>query len=216
MQILKNLLLALLATTALTACIIVDVHSNEIPGKSRDYSTVNDDIVIAKGARGDDISSVNGDIRVGEGAHVDGIEAVNGDITLEPNATADSIESVNGDVRLSAGARITDDIEKVNGGLMLDNATVAGDVDQVNGELQMQDSTVAGNVSIAQVDVSLLGKSRILGNLVVEENRHHKNKPVIELGPESEIVGTLILKRDVDLRKDPAAKVGAIERRYAN
>jgi len=215
-QLIQHLGLAALATLALSACIMVDVHSHEDRDHHREqHSTVNDDVHISAGSTGGDVSSVNGNIHIREGAQVQRVEAVNGDITLEPQALAHSIESVNGAVHLHSGARIRNDINKVNGRLLLEQASIAGDVDQVNGELSLNKATIEGDVSIVNTRIKLLDHSRILGSVTVEDTRHTQHKPLITLGPGTEIAGTLILHRPVELQLDPQARIGAIEYRYA-
>ncbi len=214
-QLAQNLGLTALCAIALSACIVVDVHSHEDRSHRDDHATINADLRIHAGSNGGDVSSVNGDIDIREGAQVQDIEAVNGDITLQPQALAGSIQSVNGEVRLRSGARVAGDIDKVNGRMLLDQASVSGDVAQVNGELALSGATISGDVSIVNTRVTLQDESRIQGSLTVEDSRHSRRKPVIALGPGSEIAGTLVLYRPVELQQDPQARIGAIEYRYA-
>lgn len=101
------------------------------------------------------------------------------------------------------------DIDRVFGSIDIDDGQQVGNVDSVNGSIE----TVNGNV--------VLEPSTVEGDIVFEDNDgggwgwfRNKDKPRLTINDRSEVQGTIILYRPVELRIDDGAIIGDIERHY--
>lgn len=201
-------------------------HSN-IPdgGKAGNLDSVNGGFSIGAEAEVGNIDTVNGGIRVGKNSRVGKIDAVNGGISLDDGASADNIDTVNGGFKGGENIRIARDIDSVNGGISIGKGSSVGDnIENVNGKIFLDGVQIGGNVETVNGPVELKGNTRIAGKLIISKSTGwgwcvfdcDDKKPIIEIGPDVEITGGIRLEREVDLRLDPAAKVGPIERVYKN
>ena len=138
-------------------------------------------------------STVNGSIHVGDDVTVTSgaFRSVNGSARIGSRSFVPS----NGAVSLAPGAEVARSIRTVNGRITLDGATVHGDVENVNGGM------------------SLTGQTLVNGDLAVRRPRGVDTSdtvPVIVIGPEVKIVGSLTFEREVKLQIHRGAETGEI------
>jgi len=199
--------------------------------------SVNKSVRIEAGQQVDEASSVNGSVTVGEGAVVSGeVSTVNGQIQIYENAEVQEVSTVNGELRVAGGAssrnlstvngsiRVDEDvtvdgwIEAVNGRISVDKgSTVASHVSNVNGEIELDGSDVGGDLSTVNGDVTLDNGAVLRGDLIVEKpggwNWGFKKRrvPEVVIGPNSRVMGTIRLERQVKLYISDTAEVDAVE-----
>jgi len=197
---------------------------------------LNKSIKVDAGSQTGGQSSVNGSISVGEGAVIDGsLDTVNGSISVDKNVTLEDAETVNGTIRIASGSSADDvgsvngairlgekvtisgEVEVVNGKIFLDTGTkVARNVSNVNGDISLSGSEVGGNLSTVNGDVSLNDSSTLRGDLIVEKpgswswSKKNQRKPQIIIGPNSKVLGTIVLEREVELYISNSAEVGGV------
>jgi len=197
---------------------------------------INKGVKVEAGAEVEGASSVNGSISIGEGAIVNGsVETVNGTIRVEENAIIDDAETVNGGVRIASGVTAEDvssvngtirigqnviidgEVSVVNGKISLDKGTqVADSVSNVNGQITIVGTQIGGNLETVSGDVMLTDGSTLVGDLIVEKpggwgwGSKKRRKPKIIIGPNSTVVGTIELEREVELYISDSAEVGAV------
>lgn len=194
---------------------------------------LNKSIKIAPGSQAGGQSTVNGSISVGEGAVIDGsLETVNGSIRVDDNVRLKDAETVNGTIRIGSGAS-TDDISSVNGSIRLgQNVTVGGEIEVVNGKISLDTGTrvtdgvsnvngeivlagarVGGNLSTVNGDVTVTEGSTLEGDLIVDKPggwSNDRRKPKVIIGPNSKVLGELVLRREVELYLHDSAEVGGV------
>jgi DUF4097 and DUF4098 domain-containing protein YvlB len=180
-------------------------------------SSVNGSITVGSDSIIDgSLGTVNGSIRVDENVTLDDAETVNGTIRIASGSSADDVSSVNGSIRIGENVSLSGEIEVVNGKISLDNGCkVADDVSNVNGEISLTGAEVGGDISTVNGDVTLTDGSTFSGDLIVERpggwGWSHKRKPQVIIGPNSTVVGDLILEREVELFISDSAKVGGVK-----
>lgn len=162
--------------------------------------TVNGSITLAAQVQAESVETVNGSISLNEGARAESVETVNGSISFGASSQAGSAETVNGSIRLDRGAAVQRDVETVNGAIRLEAATIGGDVETVNGDITLLDgSRIAGGITIEKPSTGWFnwgGNTRL---------------PKIVIGPNSEVVGALVFKREVELFVHESARIGRVE-----
>lgn len=197
--------------------------------------SLNKSIRVSAGSETGGQSSVNGSITVGAGAVIDGsLETVNGSIRVDENVTLEDAETVNGTIRIASGSSTRDvssvngsirlgqnvtvggEIEVVNGRISLDTGTTVADgVSNVNGEILLTGAEVGGDLSTVNGDVTLNDGSTLRGDLIVEKPggwgwKNNKRRPIIIIGPDSRVLGNIILEREVELFISESAEVGGV------
>jgi hypothetical protein len=179
-------------------------------------SSVNGSISVGSGAVIDgSLKTVNGSIRVDEDVTFKDAETVNGTIRINSGSFADNVNSVNGSIRIGENVSISGDIDVVNGQISLDaGAKVADSVSNVNGDISLAGAEVGGDLSTVNGDVTLNAGSTLRGDLIVEKpggwGRSNNRKPQVIIGPQSTVVGNIILEREVELFISDSAKVGGV------
>lgn len=180
-------------------------------------SSVNGSISVGEGAVIDgSLDTVNGSIRVAENVTLKDAETVNGTIRIASGSSADDVSSVNGSIRLGENVTVAGEVEVVNGKISLSTGTrVADDVSNVNGDILLTGAEVGGNLSTVNGDVSVTDGSTVHGDLVVEKPggwgwKENKRKPQVTIGPNSKVLGTIVLKRQVELYISNSAEVGGV------
>lgn len=180
-------------------------------------STVNGSVSVGSGVtvKGS-LDTVNGTIRIGENSRARDVSTVNGSIRVGSGSTVEDVESVNGSIRLGENVTVDGEIGVVNGKISMENGTnVVDEVSNVNGEFQISGSEIGGDLSTVNGDVWLTDGSTLHGDLVVEKpggwgwNRD-KRKPRIIVGPDSKVLGRIVLDREVELFISDSAEVGGV------
>ena len=180
-------------------------------------SSVNGSITVGEGAVIDgSLETVNGSIRVDENVTLEDAETVNGTIRIASGSSADDVSSVNGSIRLGENVTVGGEVEVVNGKISLDTGTkVADGVSNVNGEITLTGAEVGGNLSTVNGDVTLTAGSTLYGDLIVEKPggwgwKNNKRRPKIIIGPESKVLGNIVLEREVELYISNSGEVGGV------
>ena len=180
-------------------------------------SSVNGSISVGKGAViNGSLETVNGSIRVEEDVSLEDAETVNGTIRIASGSSADDIGSVNGAIRLGENVTVSGEIEVVNGKISLANGTrVADDVSNVNGEITLTAADIGGDLTTVNGDITLNDGSTLRGDLIVEKPggwgwNNKKRKPKVIIGPNSSVVGSIVLEREVELFISDSANVGGV------
>jgi DUF4097 and DUF4098 domain-containing protein YvlB len=144
-------------------------------------------------------------------------ETVNGTVRIASGSSADDVSSVNGSIRLGENVSVGGEVEVVNGKISLDTGTkVADGVSNVNGEIMLTGAEVGGDLSTVNGDVTLKDGSTLRGDLIVEKPggwSNNKRKPKVIIGPNSRVLGNLVLERKVELYLHDSAEVGRNEPR---
>lgn len=182
-------------------------------------SSVNGSVTVGDGAIvTGEVSTVNGTIRIHENARVEDVETVNGAVRISAGVTAENVSTVNGSIRLDENVTVDGYIEAVNGGIGVDNgSTVSRYVSNVNGEIEVEGSQVDGDLSTVNGDVWLTDGSTLRGDLIVEKpggwswSSKKKRVPEVVIGPNSKVLGTIKLEREVKLYISESAEVGGVE-----
>ena len=179
-------------------------------------SSVNGSITVGKGAViNGSLETVNGSIRVDEDVTLEDAATVNGTIRIASGSSVDDISSVNGSIRLGQNVIVAGEIEVVNGKISLDAGTrVTDGVSNVNGEISLTGAEVGRNLSTVNGDVSLNDGSTLRGDLIVEKpggsGNNRNRKPRVIIGPNSTVVGNIVLEREVELLISNSANVGGV------
>lgn len=196
---------------SLNKSIKIDAGSN-----TGGQSSVNGSISVGSGAVIDgSLRTVNGSIRVDEDVTFKDAETVNGTIRIASGSSAEDVSSVNGSIRLGENVSLAGEVEVVNGKISLDSGTsVADGVSNVNGEISLTGAEVGGDLSTVNGDVSLNAGSILRGDLVVEKpgwGSNNNRKPRVIIGPQSRVLGKIVLEREVELFISNSAEVGGVE-----
>ena len=201
-------------------------------------SKANGSIVLSSEQSGrPDLKTVNGRIEVGDGLEVGNVRTTNGGISLGENIVAEEVRTTNGGIKIDSGSRV-DSVRSTNGGVRLVNTDVDGDVQTTNGGLKITDGseiggsvvTTNGGVYLEKVTVgkdvrltqgkTTLDNSVVKGDVIINESRGHNwslfgwgkhKKPIVIIGPNSEVKGDIIAKQDIELYIHESAKVGGVD-----
>lgn len=181
-------------------------------------TTVNGSISVGEGGVvTGTLQTVNGKIRVGDDSTIEDAQTVNGSLSLSDGVTSNDLTTVNGAVRVGENATVNGEIEAVNGSIMVANGSkVTDNVGNVNGAIELQGSEVGGDVSTVNGDIDLSNAAVVVGDLVVEKpgswsfGNKNSGKPMIIIGPGSEVRGKIELEREVELYISETAKVGGV------
>lgn len=180
-------------------------------------SSVNGSVTVGEGAIvTGEVSTVNGTIRIEEDARVEDVETVNGAVRISAGVTAENVSTVNGSIRVDENVTVDGYIEAVNGSIGVDNgSTVSRYVSNVNGEIEVKGGQVDGDLSTVNGDVWLTDGSTLRGDLIVEKPGgwswgKKKRVPKVVIGPNSKVLGTINLEREVKLYISESAEVGAV------
>lgn len=198
--------------------LLMSVAGAAIADRPPSIDKVNGSIRTEEGRAYDSLETVNGSITLAVQVRANSVETVNGSISLNEGASAEGVETVNGSISLGASAQVGS-AETVNGSVRLDRgATVRGDVETVNGAIRLEAASIGGNLETVNGDITLLDGSRIAGGITVEKPSTgwfnfggNSRLPKVVIGPNSEVVGTMVFKRDVELFVHETARIGRVD-----
>ena len=180
-------------------------------------STVNGSITVGNAAIVDgNLNTVNGSIKVGDDVRFESADTVNGSIVVGRGATATSIDSVNGKITLGDSASIRGSLEAVNGAIRVGpGSSVGNDVENVNGELNLQGTEVGGDLSTVSGDIIVTDGSIVRGDIVVRKSTgwswgSNRRKPKVIIGPNSQVLGRIDAKREIELFISESATVASV------
>jgi len=213
-----GLLIMLMAVPALGATINKSVKV-EANSEASGATSVNGSISIGENAIvTGNVKTVNGTIRVDRGAAIEKASTVNGGIRIADSVQSESLETVNGSIKVATNVSIAGKISAVNGRIVIEaNSVVSDIVSNVNGEIELSGAEVGAELKTVNGDVSLEDGSVVKGDIVVEERsgwgwgKSKSRKPRVVIGPGSRVLGTIILKREVELFISDTAEVGNVE-----
>lgn len=206
----------ILAATLSVACGGPQVgiqHINIADNQTADgaQSTVNGNVTIGSAATvTGPVDTVNGRIELRKGAKTRSLSTVNGDLTIGDEAVVNGdLSGVNSTIAIGADVRIDGDVTTVNGSTTIgERTTVAGNVTFVNGTLTTDGTTIEGLVRFHNGEVRLL-RSTVEENIIVDasEGSTSSKKPLVELGPGTQVNGRIIAHRPIELRIHRTARV---------
>ena len=182
-------------------------------------SSVNGSITVGNSVVVDgDVETTNGSIKIGDNVQFQSAETTNGRIRVGSGAITDSIETVNGEISVGENASIRGSVETVNGGIQLSRgSTVGEDIGTVNGSLAVAGTDVGGDLSTVMGSVALTDGSIVRGDVVIRKsnswgfNWGGKNrKPKVVIGPNSQVLGSIIAEQEIELYISDSASVGAV------
>ncbi len=211
--------LASIATLALlAACDLAVTDDISIPAgafAAQGGVTVNGNVLIGESANVSegDFRTVNGDIYVATLARVNDCATVNGSVRVESGAEIGHIETVNGSLLLDTDVQVGGDIKLVNGRVSLSKGTqVAGNVGTVNGQIELSGSRVMGTLSNYNGGMTITDGSVVEGDLIIREPNGDlgERPPRVVIGPNSQVLGSLIFERVVELFLHETATTGPI------
>ncbi len=186
-------------------------------GQSYDsLDSVNGGISIQRGARVRSAETVNGGISIDEGANVGSAETVNGGISIAGKVTLGSAETVNGGISVDDDAAVSGSLETVNGAIRIGaRSVVAGHAETVNGGIRLDGATVRGVLRTVNGDITLRRGAQAGGIEVEAPNRGWWNwstdkLPRIVIGPEAQVNGPMVFKREVKLYVHATARIGEV------
>ncbi len=182
-------------------------------------SSVNGSVSIGADALVDGpVSTVNGSIRVDERARVGEVSAVNGSLRVADKVESGNLSTVNGAIRIAASVAVAGHIESVNGLIEAGpGTTVADDVSNVNGKIELVAADISGDLSTVNGDVELWEGTVLRGDLIVEKpggigwSFRKQRVPTIVIGPDSRVLGSIRLEREVKLFVSETAEITAVE-----
>ena len=113
----------------------------------------------------------------------------------------DELATVNGDIRAGQSLKVSGDVRTVNGSIKQANSRVSESVKTVNGSIELQFTTVGEDVTTTNGDIELEG-SVVKGDIIfqdVGDGWNNGSKPTLRVDADSEIKGTIYLRREVTL-----------------
>ena len=173
-------------------------------------------ITVHEGEQMGDLSSINGSIYLKSNATVDDAETVNGSIKIEDNVTMGSATTVNGSILAGTNLQVDGDVRTVNGEIRLASGTSVGQAETVNGSIDLDMTQVGSSVSTVNGNITLDNNSKVLGDIVFEENqsRFSRSRPRLTIDSTSSVSGTIHLYQEVILNISDSASVGEIIHHY--
>lgn len=199
---------------------IIAIGIGSATAQPQDISKVNGAVTAEAGQEYGKLSTVNGAIRIGADARVGEASTVNGAISVADGASASGFETVNGAVRAGDRVAVSDDVETVNGAITFGpGSRIGGSVATANGHITLVGTEVGGDVGTVNGGIELGPDTRVAGDLTVEEaprrlitwGSRESRTPTIIIGPDSEVRGRLVFKREVDLHVHESARIGEVE-----
>ena len=144
------------------------------------------------------------------------ISKVNSSITVAPGQEAGDVSTVNGSIEIGADARVRD-VDTVNGSIRIGQRARAQEVDTVNGGITVgEDAVISEDVGTVNGDIFVGTGSRVEGGLLVEKPggwnwSRHEHLPRVTIEAGAEVKGSLRFEREVELKVEQGAIIGAIE-----
>jgi DUF4097 and DUF4098 domain-containing protein YvlB len=209
----------LLAATLLALILGSYVHNHAAASDMRDISRINSGISVEAAERVGDVSTVNGGIHLHRGVQAARVDTVNGGIELADEVTLERAETVNGGIRTGKNVRVSGYLETVNGSIQTRAGTeILGQVRTVNGKIVLQGTRVEKNIETSNGDIDLRNGTVVAGDIVVRAKRSwlsrlfsfNRRPSALTIDGDSAVLGDIHLYREVRLRIDDAAEVGAI------
>jgi hypothetical protein len=183
---------------------------------AEDVSKVNGSITAEAGQTYGDLETVNGSIRINGGATTDNAGTVNGSIAVGDKAVTGGLETVNGSIKLEREVTVNGGVETVNGSIFIDRGgKLKGGVETVNGAIGLVATQVGGGIETVRGNVTVGIDSHVRGGLAVRKsqgmfNMEPKRDPVIIIGPNAVVEGSLVFERPVTLYVHKTAKIGPV------
>jgi hypothetical protein len=180
-----------------------------------DVSRVTESIDVAAGEHAGDLSTVNGSIRAGQSAIVGSAHTVNGSITLDRQVTAQEASTVNGSIHVDEQTHVSGDLRTVNGSVTVaSGADIGGRIGNVNGRISVAAAHVGGSIGTVGGNIQLGPGAHVDGGIHVgrvNPESEDNHVPLIVIGPNSVVNGTLRFERTVRLYVSAEATIGPVE-----
>jgi len=168
--------------------------------------SINSSIEVADGeSRSGALATVNGDILIGKDCKIEGSSTtVNGSVKIGDRSNVWDLNTVNGSIRIGEGVSVEGDVESVNGSVELGaDSEVSGKVGTVNGAIKLDHTIIQRDVRTVNGNIKLRDNSVVKGDVVIEGEMKvsKRQRPIeIEVAGGSIIEGSVLVKRDVDVR----------------
>ncbi|RDZ26104.1 hypothetical protein [Lysobacter silvisoli] len=201
-----------------TVALSLALTATAIPAFAADPSIdkVNGSITVDAGERYGDLETVNGSIRIGANARVADAETVNGSITVADSVQAGGLQTVNGSIRVGRNGTMGDSVGTVNGSVFVDRGgSIRGGVETVNGSIGLVDTDVSEGINTVNGDLTVGVDSHVKGGITYEKPNFQllsskRRNPRVIIGPNAQVDGPLVFKREVDLYVHTSAKIGPV------
>ncbi len=173
-------------------------------------------VVVATGTQVNDVRNINGRVTVEAGASARNIRTYNGRIIIEGNGfVSGNVDTYNGGIRAIGGGEIKGNAEAFNGDIVLAHMTVGQNVQTANGRIDLSNVAIGENVETNGGDV-MLENSIVEKDLIIHKRKGFNffELPVfrqkVVIGPESQIKGSLMVRRKVQLYVHETARINNI------
>lgn len=219
---LSPLLAAMLATTALSGCVIHVGGKGSGDWDIKGVSSVFGDVEVSSGKTVSDVSSVNGGVRLHDNVSAQEVDTVNGDIRIGDNVSVTFAETVNGSITTGVSFSSKRSVETVNGDIdILPDGKVGSSVSTVNGDITLKKVSVNGDVNTTNGDIRLYGSSIINGDVIFRRNNdkswfedNYVKGQTLFVEKSVKINGDIILERDIELDFENPAMHDKVIKRY--
>jgi cytoskeletal protein CcmA (bactofilin family) len=164
--------------------------------------------------------SVNGGITLGAAASAQSVSTVNGGITLEAAASVQSLRTNNGSISIGPGARVAGTVTSINGTIALEHsANISGHLSTANGKIYLDAAHVGGGIETVTSSIEIGPGSRVEGGILIMCTkgawdwllRRPCPPPLVVIGPDAIVQGTLTLEQNVRLYVSDRARIGPVE-----
>ena len=184
--------------------------------KEPNISDGNRRVLVRTGTHVNDVRNVDGRVIVERGASARNIHTYNGRVVIEGNSSVTgNVETHNGGIKATGGAEIKGNMKTFNGNIELANVVVGRNVKTANGRIDLYNVVIGENVETNGGTV-MLENSIVEKDLIVQRRKGLNlfQLPVfrqkVVIGPESQIKGSIIIRRKVQLYVHETAMVGEI------
>lgn len=182
--------------------------------------SVNGSIALGASASAQSVSTVNGGIALGVSASAQSVSTVNGGITLGAAASAQSLHTVNGSISIGSGGHVAGSVTATNSTIVLErSADIAGHLYNTNGRIRLDAAHVGGGIETVTSSIEIGAGSRVEGGILVRCTkgawdwlfRRPCESPLVVIGPDVIVQGTLTLEPNVRLYVSNRARIGPVE-----
>lgn len=219
---LGKIIIISLSALWLSGCIIHVGGKKNVDSDFDDVSSVFGGVDVSDDRRVGDLSSVNGGIELGNNVTAETVDTVNGSIEIGANVTVDNASTVNGDIEAQGGFKSFGNVSTVNGDVAIkQDSEVQGDIETINGDVELKGVLVSKDVSSKNGDISLTNNTIVYGDLVYQSqdksgNKSYRlNRPELKIESGSQVLGDIILYRQVELEIDDPELLDKVQHLYS-
>ncbi len=179
-----------------------------------DLSTVKGAIMVGDNASVNGIDVTNGSISIGDNSMAERVSTGSGDISVGDNSTVRSLEAGKGSITVGAGSTVANNVKTGSGSITIgDGSSVTGYVESTRGQVTLDGAKVGGNVIAHAKGLHIDNGATVAGYVHFKKAAgvmEGKDVPVVILGKNINIAGTVTFDRDVKLYVHDSATTGDI------